>query len=419
VIIMKKLLHIIAQKPEKTGSGIFVSSLISEAAKKGYEQGLIAGISETDVVDENAELENVVFFPVYFDSEELPFPVVGMSDVMPYQSTRYRDLDDRKLLEWKTAFTEKIQKAIEEFKPELIISHHLWLLSALVCTLTPTIPVVCVCHGTDLRQMELCPKLAESVKRNLQGVKMVLALTEYQTEKIKECYGISKERIKVIGGAYNSSIFYIGKNDKNDKNNSKKIKMIYAGKLSLSKGVLSLIKAYNLLSEVEDTELFVVGSGTGKEKAAIEKAALGCKNKVTFTGVVKQEELAELFRQSDIFILPSFYEGLPLVVLEALASGLRVVVSDLPGLKAWLGNELNNNGVIEYIALPKINNTDIPDEIELPYFESRLAKSIERQIMLIRDNVHIPGYEIEGVMKKHSWKGMLDKFENIFDEVKI
>jgi glycosyltransferase involved in cell wall biosynthesis len=108
-----------------------------------------------------------------------------------------------------------------------------------------------------------------------------------------------------------------------------------------------------------------------------------------------------------------------LVVLEALASGLRVVVSDLPGLKAWLGNELNNNGVIEYIALPKINNTDIPDEIELPYFESRLAKSIERQIMLIRDNVHIPGYEIEGVMKKHSWKGMLDKFENIFDEVKI
>lgn len=40
------------------------------------------------------------FYPVQFESELLPFPVVGMSDVMPYPSTRYRDLTDEMFAQW-------------------------------------------------------------------------------------------------------------------------------------------------------------------------------------------------------------------------------------------------------------------------------------------------------------------------------
>jgi hypothetical protein len=44
------------------------------------------------------------FYPVKFESEELPFPVVGMSNVMPYKSTRYMDLTSDMLKAWKKSF---------------------------------------------------------------------------------------------------------------------------------------------------------------------------------------------------------------------------------------------------------------------------------------------------------------------------
>ena len=86
-----RILSISAQKPDSTGSGIYMTELIKALSKMGHEQAAIAGISKNDRVSLPEEVE---FFPVYFDTEKLPFHVVGMSDEMPYESTRYRDMDE-------------------------------------------------------------------------------------------------------------------------------------------------------------------------------------------------------------------------------------------------------------------------------------------------------------------------------------
>ena len=57
---------------------------------------------------------------------------------------------------------------------------------------------------------------------------------------------------------------------------------------------------------------------------------------VHFLGKLEQMELAKVYNTCDIFALPSFSEGLPLTVIEALACGDRVVMSDLPGIREWL-----------------------------------------------------------------------------------
>ena len=57
-------------------------------------------------------------------------------------------------------------------------------------------------------------------------------------------------------------------------------------------------------------------------------------------------------------ILPSFYEGLPLVILEGLASGCRIVATDLPGTKEVLGN--SDADFITLVKTPRLRFTDQP-----------------------------------------------------------
>ena len=79
-----RILSISAQKPSSTGSGVYLTELVKMLAAQGHEQAVVAGIYQDDEV---TFPEGVAFHPVYFCTEELPYPIVGMSDVMPYTST--------------------------------------------------------------------------------------------------------------------------------------------------------------------------------------------------------------------------------------------------------------------------------------------------------------------------------------------
>jgi glycosyltransferase involved in cell wall biosynthesis len=411
---MKRILHSIAQVPGKTGSGIFLQALLRESNKKGYNQALIAGIPQEQKNYNFNDIDNLSFYPVVFETKELSFPVVGMSDVMPYKSTRYSDLTEEMFLKWKEAFSEAIIQAVREFKPDYIISHHLWILSALIKEIAPEIPMVSICHGTDIRQLKLARKFANNVIEGCKNIEVALALSEYQKESIIENYGFNEKDIIVIGGGFDEDIFYPSNNTKNDK----VIRLVYAGKLSYSKGVSSLIKACKELEfDKCRIELVIAGSGSGEEEKAIRTIATNSHIPVTFCGNVSQRELANIFRQSDIFILPSFYEGLSLVLIEALACGLRVVSTDLPGLRKWLGEEINSSGIIEFVKLPPLIGVDVPDLDELPDFEMRLKSSIEKQLKEVINNSIINHKAIQESIRRMSWEGIFEKIEECFDKI--
>ena len=408
---MKKILHLIAQKPDYTGSGVYLQGIIKEAAKKSYPQALVAGISQDDEMDEFKFPSTMTVYPVYFDTGELPFPVVGMSDTMPYPSTKYKELTPSMYLLWRQAFVEAIKNALDNFKPDLIISHHLWLLSALVKELAPEIPVFCISHGTDLRQLELAPRFTGEVIAGCSQIERVIALNDFQAEKISNIYKIPGESITVGGVGFNPAVFYPPVH--REKNKVKKI--IYAGKLSRAKGVISLFKACELLySEEPNFELFLFGSGDGKKEKKIAAMAKKISFKLTAPGTVSQSELGNVFRRGDVFVLPSFYEGLPLVIIEALASGLRVVVSDLPGLRPWLGDEINRSGLISYVPLPGMVRADKPIMGELPIFESRLKNALLAQINQSSANRLAISPKIKQAIAKLSWLGVFEKIEKFF-----
>lgn len=414
---MKRILHVTSQYPGKTGSGIYLNELIKEGSKKGYVQGLIAGLPEGE---ENIDLNisEQYFYPVLFNTEEIPFPIVGMSDIMPYESTKYSEMNNEMFGKWEKSFKNAIQKGVKEFKPDIIISHHLWILTSLIKKIVPDRKVIGVCHGTDIRQFEKCPQYREYVLEGCGPIDLVLALNDKQKEIIHNIYSIPMEKIVIIGGGYNEDVFYpsvVGKDPRIVQfQNDGAIKLIYAGKLSHAKGVLSLIKAYNMLEINEDEiELRIVGSGTGEEERAIKEAGKESRLKVEFWGEVTQKELGELFRQSHIFILPSFYEGLSLVTIEALASRSMIVATALPGLKSFLGDEINNSGIIEYVDLPKMDDVDTPFKGELFAYEKRLKSSIEKQINRLKEG-YVIDKDIQSKIDKLSWGNIYNRIEKYF-----
>lgn len=408
---MKKILHVLAQIPGQTGSGTFLQALIKEAGKKGYRQALLAGVPAGYPEDQFLVDWNVDYYPVWFETDELPFPVAGMSDAMPYPSTRYRDMNQDMADQWKAAFRKRVCQAILEFQPDQILCHHLWLLSTLVREIAPHLPVAVISHGTDLRQLDQAHQFAEEVICGCGGADVVFALNAHQKDKIVERFGLCRDRIQIIGGGYHSDLFYPVERT----GARRPVRLVYAGKLSSAKGVSSLLRAFSHLNPGSCT-LILAGSGAGKETKEIYDLAKIIPGEIVFTGALPQAHLAALFRESDIFLLPSFYEGLPLVLIEALATGLRAVVSDLPGVSEWLGQEICESGMVEFVPLPPLRDLDKPEDGELPDFEERLRKAIELQIQRIESGEVPDRQRIQNNIRKASWESIFHEIEESFSQ---
>jgi hypothetical protein len=203
-----RTLHCLSQIPGKTGSGVYLQAIVREALHSGFEQAVVCGLPQAmplNATDLAIEPEKI--FATRFDCSELPFPVAGMSDVMPYPSTRFSTFDDTRLALYEKAFTRTLQEAVAKFAPDLIHSHHLWIMSARCRKLFPEIPLVISVHGTELRQLELAPQLADKIIKSLRQVDKVMVLNHDQRHKVITTYNFSPEQVVVTGTGYRQDLF--------------------------------------------------------------------------------------------------------------------------------------------------------------------------------------------------------------------
>lgn len=128
---------------------------------------------------------------------------------------------------------------------------------------------------------------------------------------------------------------YLAKNRKsilrNDFNISYEAILIgFVGRFTKQKGLLYLVEAVrNIVPYLRNTKFVLIGDGEQKEELIRKIHEYNLQNFFIFTGYCKN--IIELFADFDIFILPSLWEGLPVALLEAMASGLPCVVTDVSG----------------------------------------------------------------------------------------
>jgi glycogen(starch) synthase len=115
-----------------------------------------------------------------------------------------------------------------------------------------------------------------------------------------------------------------------------KFLVLTVGALIPRKGIDILLGALRLLEARAPGRFGLLVVGDGPDRPALESLARPLADRVAFAGRVPLEDLRRLYQLSDIFAMPSHYEGLPTVVLEALATGLPVVGSDIPSLHGLL-----------------------------------------------------------------------------------
>ena len=396
-----RILHVLAQLPIKTGSGVYFTNVIDGLKRFNVEQAAIYATTPEynfNFVDEKFEVE--------FQGEDISFPIVGMSDIMPYDNTLYKNMTDEMIESWQKAFREKLIQARETFKPDVVITHHLWILSSMVCDVFENEKVLGVCHNTDIRQAEKNPAMKDKYVKSLGKLDKILALSSGVIDGIANIYSYPVEKIVNIGAGYNEKIFYpVEKYEKYDN-----VKILYAGKFDESKGFYELIKAFRLL-EKKDTkvELELIGNLKEEDRPRVE-SLVGDSKRIRIYNAVDQVHLGEIMRHKDIFILPSYFEGLGLIAVEALGSGLRVVATEIEGLIEFLGEKINNSEIIEYVKMPTIYDTDKAVEEEKPAFIERLVKTLEVMIKRTREEREIPAYLLEEI-ERHSWK---KKIETIY-----
>ena len=405
-----RILHCLSQIPGKTGSGVYLQAIVREAAGSGFEQAVVCGLPETMPVNETdlaIEPENI--FATRFDSNDLPFPVAGMSDVMPYPSTRFSSFDEHRLNLYKKAFSKILTAAVEKFSPNLIHSHHLWILTALCKELFPEIPLVTSVHGTELRQLQLAGHLADKIIEDVQTVEKALTLNHDQRQKVLATYNLSPEQVTVTGTGYRQDLFC------SDFCNKEKIPtIIYAGKLSRAKGVLWLVKAFNNLND--NAQLWLAGSGDGPEADEIKTLAIA-NPRIKLLGALSQPELADRFKQAHIMALPSFYEGLPLVLLEALACNCRVVVTDLPGIRELVTREAVKDGLVNLIPTPPLSGPDILLPENEKTFLLHLEKALITQLENVKKQQFICCHSLQTTLNETGWQQVFRRIKIVYNEV--
>lgn len=123
-------------------------------------------------------------------------------------------------------------------------------------------------------------------------------------------------------------------------------RLIFVGRLTAIKGLRVLIEAFARARETRpDLHLTLVGDGD--DRAHLEKLAAPLGGAVTFAGYLSQGEVARALAGSDALVLPSFAEGLPVVLMEALASARPVIATQVAGV-----SELVKDGVNGFVVPP-------------------------------------------------------------------
>ncbi len=125
-------------------------------------------------------------------------------------------------------------------------------------------------------------------------------------------------------------------------------RLLFVGRLAVVKGVPVLLRAlHQVAAEHPDLHLTLIGDGPERAALEDEARALGLSGMVDFVGYKGQSEVAQALRDADILVLPSFAEGLPVVLMEALAARVPVLTTRIAGVA-----ELVEDGISGRLVAP-------------------------------------------------------------------
>jgi glycosyltransferase involved in cell wall biosynthesis len=174
------------------------------------------------------------------------------------------------------------------------------------------------------------------VRQTLKNASRVLVLTASWKNEILKIeptanVGVALNPVDLTGGQHHDS--------------SSGLQILFLGRVREKKGAFDLLRAMGRVTKiVPEAKLLMAGDGEIEKGREICQDIALPPSVVEFLGWIDGSEKDEILSKSDIFVLPSYYEGLPIGILEAMAAGVLVVASNVGGIPDVIRHE--ENGII-------------------------------------------------------------------------
>ncbi len=252
-------------------------------------------------------------------------------------------------------------------------------------------PYIVWARGTDVNSPDWLTRIC--TKMILKNADSVIALTENMKRKMENnCSrnihvipnGIDFEKFQGLSKELIRKKFSFASND---------LILIYVGRFRKEKGHIYLIESMrHIKQEINEVRLILCGDGPEEEEMRNLVKKFGLEGTVQFFGKVTNERIPEFLAAADIFILPSLTEGFPNVLLEAMASGLPIITTDVDGVSEII--QEGNNG---YIIPPRSPEKIAEAVINLSHNTVLLKKLSDNNLQKIR---------------QFSWNRIIQQLEN-------
>ncbi len=176
------------------------------------------------------------------------------------------------------------------------------------------------------------PRVCAIERLGFENADKVIAISNYVKNRIMRYYQVAENKIEVV---HNGITIYKKPQKKISlkmiKNGNKKM-VLFVGRITYQKGVDYLIKAAAKVIGVNpDVVFMIVGAGDMQYQIIDQAATLGISDKVFFPGFLRGEELENIYRAADVFVMPSVSEPFGLVALEAMVNKVPVIISKQSG----------------------------------------------------------------------------------------
>lgn len=299
-------------------------------------------------------------------------------------------------------FVDRLLKRIED-QFDLVHLH-----SPLVAPVQTKRPVVSTIHNplkVDIRYVELVDAFSLALRLQLpfshhleRGVikqsRAITTVSASVAEELRE-YGLDPGQISVIGTGVDVSLF----EPATVKIPSQNPYILCVGRLAYRKGLSDLIEAMRLLSGTLKTKLVLVGSGPLEQRLRRQVIRYGLQDRVEFYGQINnKQKLAEVYRGALVYVQPSWYEGLPVTILEAAASGVPVIATSVSGNVEVI--ESGENGMLVPARAP-----------------SELAKAIAQLSEQPDQRRKFANAGLEVVHGRFTWDKVIDRTLAVYERV--
>lgn len=293
--------------------------------------------------------------------------------------------DDFRLVTYLVSLFFNLMWILRKYDIDLIHSHSViptGLVGVIVAKFVRK-PVFITSHGMDINNFENSSFFKSLIAFSLKNCSSSIAVSNDLAGKMTSL-GINQGKIMVLKNAIDVNRFkYI--NNKNlrlsycfDEND---IILLFVGYLDVFKGVFEILDAfYEISKENKNIKLIMVGTGPKDKELKKIVSQLDLEESVTFTGKVLHEEIHEYYQMADVFVLPSYSEGLPLSILEAMASGTSVIASDVGGISEVI--EDCENGLI----VPPKNKKLLKEKLLVLIDDAKLREEFAKRSMELMRN---------------------------------